>query len=257
MKKHNYMPVLFVGHGSPMNAIEDNSFTQGWQNIAKLIPKPKAILMISAHWYTQNERIFNGDNPKMIYDMYGFPEELYQTIYKAKGSIEVSTETYNILKPKAIIDNSWGLDHGGWSVLIKMYPEANIPVFQMSVASSMSTLEQYEIGKKIKKLRNQGVLIIGSGNIVHNLKKVDFSTTSGFEWAKKFDSFIKKSILNKDHKAIIDAQTHKEYTLAVPTPDHFSPLLYVLGASDIDDEILVFNEVCTLGALSMTSYLFK
>lgn len=250
------MPMIFVGHGSPMNAIEDNKYTRGWREIAKKLPKPKAILAISAHWYTKGTRIQDEEYPKMIYDMYGFPKNLYEVVYPARGSAEYAQKTIELIKNPVIIDNSWGLDHGTWSVLVRMYPGANIPVYQLSIDGYVNGREHFEIGKYLKELRNQGVLILASGDVVHNLGKISY-IDDGFTWAEEFDSYIKESILDREFENVVNYEKHELAELAVPTPDHFYPLLYTLGACDDNDEIEVFNEGCLSGSLSMTSYLFK
>lgn len=250
------MPMIFVGHGSPMNAIEDNKYTRGWREVAKKLPRPKAILAISAHWYTKGTRIQDEEYPKMIYDMYGFPKNLYEVVYPARGSAEYAQKTIELIKNPVIIDNSWGLDHGTWSVLVRMYPGANIPVYQLSIDGYVNSREHFEIGKYLKELRNQGVLILASGDVVHNLGKISY-IDDGFTWAEEFDSYIKESILNREFENVVNYENHELAELAVPTPDHFYPLLYTLGACDDNDEIEVFNEGCLFGSLSMTSYLFK
>jgi len=251
------MPVLFVGHGSPMNAIEDNKYAQSWKDIVKDIPKPEAILAISAHWYTRGRRINNAQEPRIIYDMYGFPEELYQVKYPVKGSLEFASLTRKLLSPKVSVDNSWGVDHGTWSVLRRMYPQAEIPVFQVSVDQNSSAEEQFEIGKDIATLRDKGVLILGSGNIVHNLSLLNGNMKGGYDWAIQFDHFIKERILHKDYDSVVNFQKAGESAKkAFSIPDHFFPLLSVLGAVSPDDQTKVFNDSCVLGSLSMTSYLF-
>lgn len=257
--KKKKMPILFVGHGSPMNAIEDNKYTEGWENIVKEIPKPKAILAISAHWYTHGTRITDSEQPKMVYDMYGFPEELYEIVYGAKGSPELAHKVKESIGDFTQIDNTWGIDHGAWSVLHRMYPKADIPVLQLSVNADLSAEEHFEIGKKLNTLREEGVLIFGSGNVVHNLPMVEWDMEEkGFGWAEEFDNYIKQNILKKDYKKVINYELAGESAnLSFQTPDHYYPLLYILGASDENDKITVFNDSCTMGSLSMTSYLFN
>lgn len=252
------MPVLFVGHGSPMNAIEDNEYTRGWKKIASEIPKPKAILAVSAHWYTKGSRISDEPNPKMIYDMYGFPDELYKLVYNAKGATELAHVTKDLIKNNVQIDNSWGIDHGTWSVLCKMYPEADIPVYQLSVDSSASADVHFQIGQEISALREKGVLIFGSGNVVHNLSKISWDMKGGHPWAVDFDSYIKDKILQKQYQDVINySNAGKSSELAFFTPEHFYPLLYILGASREEDKLSIFNDSCVMGSLSMTSYLFE
>lgn len=252
------MPALFIGHGSPMNAIEDNEYTRNWVKLAHEIPKPKAILSISAHWYTKGTRILDETAPKMIYDMYGFPDELYQVIYKAKGATELATLTRKLIKTAVTVDNSWGYDHGTWSVLNKMYPEADIPVYQLSIDSTASAEVHFQIGQEISTLREKGVLILGSGNVVHNLSRLNWEMKGGYPWAVEFDNYIKDKIIKKEYQDIIHFdKAEKSYESVFPVPDHFYPLLYVLGASREGDRVSVINDSCVLGSLSMTSYLFE
>lgn len=251
------MPVLFVGHGSPMNAIENNNYTKAWQSISESIPKPKVILSISAHWYTNGTRIMNEEKPKTIYDMYGFPKELYNVTYNAYGAPNIAKQAKDLFSKEAKFDNSWGLDHGTWSVLVHMYPKRDIPVFQISIDANSSPETHYQLGVELKSLRDQGVLIFGSGNIVHNLSLVDWTKLGkGYDWAINFDDFIYENIQNKNYAKVLKFNDEGiTARLAVPTPDHFYPLLYILGASDEDDKIKAFNRSCELGSLSMTSYL--
>jgi len=250
------MPVLFIGHGSPMNAIEENEFTQVWKKIAEKIPQPKAILSISAHWYTEGTRILDEINPKTTYDMYGFPKELYKIEYKSPGAPELAHFTKGLISKNVKTDNSWGYDHGTWSVLHVMYPKADIPVYQLSIDSSVNAEAHFNLGKELKLLREKGVLILGSGNVVHNLAKVNFSLKGGYDWAIDFDKYIKNKIVNKEYYDVINySKAGKSAELAFWTPEHFYPLLHVLGASDNEDKIWVFNDSCTMGSISMSCYL--
>lgn len=249
------MPVIFVGHGSPMNAIEDNEFTKGWEEMSKAIPKPKAILSISAHWYLDGTRVMDTPSPKTIHDFYGFPKKLFEVDYSAKGHPELAHETKRLIGDICEIDNSWGIDHGTWSVLVKMYPEKDIPVFQLSIDRNFSAEQCYSIGEKIKILRESGVLIFGSGNIVHNLGIMDWSEKNGFDWAYRFDGFIRDAIIERKHNIILDYQNFQGANLAVPITDHFYPLIYVLGASSEKDKVQIYNEKCVMGSISMTSYI--
>ncbi len=251
------MPVLFIGHGSPMNAIEDNLFTDNWQQTALRLPRPRAILCISAHWYTHGTRIMDEDHPKMIYDMYGFPDELYRVQYKAEGAPLLAHETKKLMKRDVSIDNSWGYDHGAWSVLRRMFPAADIPVFQLSVDMNADAKTHFTIGQELKSLRDQGVLIVGSGNVVHNLGRINWNMKGGQPWAVEFDSYIIGKIRTREFDDVIHYESAGESSkLAFPTPDHFFPLLYVLGASDPDDRLTVFNDSCTMGSMSMTCFQF-
>ncbi len=253
------MPVLFVGHGSPMNAIEDNQYTRTWRSIAERIPKPEAILSVSAHWFTRGTRIMNEENPKTIYDMYGFPKELYEVKYNTAGSPGMAEISKELISRETEYDNSWGIDHGTWSVLVHMYPDRDIPVFQISIDADAPPETHYKIGKELSALRERGVLLFGSGNIVHNLIRVDWSKAGeGFDWAYGFDDYIYENILKKNYNNIIDfSRAGVAAKLAVPTPDHFYPLLYALGASDEDDKVSVYNKSCELGSLTMTGYLWE
>ena len=252
------MPLLFVGHGSPMNAIEDNDYTRTWRGIAERIPRPEVILSVSAHWFTNGTKIMNEEYPKTIYDMYGFPQELYEVTYNTPGSPDIAKYCRELISRETKFDNSWGIDHGTWSVLVHMYPDRDIPVFQISIDANASPEEHYKIGKELRTLREQGVLIFGTGNIVHNLRLVDWhKANKGFDWAYEFDEYIYENIQNRDHENILKFyQLGNIAKLAVPTPDHFNPLLYMLGASDEDDIISVHNKSCELGSLTMTSYLW-
>jgi 4,5-DOPA dioxygenase extradiol len=252
------MPVLFIGHGSPMNAIENNDYTKNWVRIAGNIPKPKAILAVSAHWYTDGIRITDDANLKMVYDMYGFPDELYRVDYKAKGSPELAHLTKDSITKNVQIDNSWGYDHGTWAVLNKMYPDADIPVYQLSIDRNSGAAIHYKIGREISALRENGVLILGSGNVVHNLSILNWGMHGGYHWAVDFDNYIKDKILKKQYQDVINYErAGKSSESAFYTPEHFYPLLYVLGASKEDDSLSVFNDSCIMGSISMTCYLFE
>lgn len=252
------MPTLFIGHGSPMNAIEDNKFVREWQSLTERLPKPKAILSISAHWYTNGTKIMDEESPKTIYDMYGFPDELYKIVYAAKGSPNLAKNTTKLISRPVETDNSWGYDHGTWSVLHRMYPNADIPLIQLSVDKDATMQEHYDIGRQLAKLREEGVLIFGSGNVTHNLRKVNWKMKGGYDWAKDFDDYIIENIKSANYDNVINykkAGTAANY--AVPISDHFAPLLYVLGALEGSEKVSVFNDECILGSLSMTSYLFE
>ncbi len=253
------MPTIFVGHGSPMNAIEDNEYSRTWREIAKRIPKPDVILSISAHWYTKGTKIMNGESPRTVYDMYGFPKELYEVIYNPPGSPGIAKLSKELISKETEYDNSWGIDHGTWSVLVHMYPNRDVPVFQISIDAGAPPETHYKIGRELRSLRDKGVLIFGSGNIVHNLRLVDWDMgNKGFDWAYKFDEFIYENISKKNHNNILRFNEILDIAkLAVPTPDHFYPLLYVLGAVDADDKVSVFNKSCELGSLTMTSYVWE
>ena len=252
------MPVVFAGHGSPMNAIEDNTYSRTWRKMAELMPKPDVILSVSAHWYTKGTKIMNEENPKTIYDMYGFPRELYEVMYNSPGSPEMAEASKALISRETNYDNSWGIDHGTWSVLVHMYPDRDIPVFQISIDAGAPPETHYKIGRELRSLREHGVLILGSGNIVHNLRLADWDMDDvGFDWAYEFDGSIHDSIMKKDHEKILKYEELGSLAkLAVPITDHFYPLLYALGASDEGDSISVYNRSCVLGSVMMTAYIW-
>lgn len=252
------MPMVFIGHGSPMNAIEENHYTRTWVRIAAKIPKPKAILSISAHWYTHGTYVMDTENPKILYDMHGFPEELYRVQYKPKGSPELAHLTRSLTKKRILVDNSWGYDHGTWSVLCHMFKGEDIPIAQLSVDQDASANDHFQIGMELSALRDNGVLIFASGNVVHNLAKISWGMDGGYPWADEFDNYVKQNILAKEFQKVIQYKNAGQCAnVAFETPDHFYPLLYTLGACHKDDKIRVFNDSCTMGSLSMTSYLFE
>ena len=251
------MPTLFIGHGSPMNAIEDNEYSRSWSALGEALPRPKAILSISAHWFTRGTKVNDSPTPNMIYDMYGFPDELYQLKYPAPGSPELAHRARSLIGDFVTIDNNWGIDHGTWSVLHRVFPNADIPIVQLSVNATLSLQEHYAIGQSLRPLREEGVLIFGSGNVVHNLSRVNWHMQEGTPWAEEFDQYVNRAVVARAHEKIIDYSSVKEAaSLSVPSLDHFAPLLYVLGASDADDTVETLNADCTLGSMSMTSYLF-
>ncbi len=252
------MPALFIGHGSPMNAIEDNQFHKSWAELGKSLPKPKAILCISAHWLTRGTKVTAMEQPRTIHDFGGFPETLFAQQYPAKGSKQVADETIALVKRTAVeSDFEWGLDHGTWSVLLPMYPKADIPVIQLSIDYSQPPQYHYDLAKELQALRNKGVLIVGSGNIVHNLGMLDF-TGKTFDWAIEFDEKIKQFINNKNHAAIVNyQQLGKVAQFAVPTNDHYLPLLYTLALQGEKEEVNYFNEQTQMGSVSMRSLIIS
>lgn len=250
------MPVLFVGHGNPMNAIELNEFSLGWQTVGKNLPKPAAILCISAHWETNGTFVTAMPNPKTIHDFGGFPKALFDVVYPAPGSPELAEVTQNlIISSKVELDYSWGLDHGAWSVIKNIYPEADVPVIQMSIDYSREPEYHYNLGKELINLRNKGVLIIGSGNIVHNLRLVEWNNPgNGSDWAVEANTLIKKLISSGDHQSLIHYnKLGRAVQLSVPTPEHYLPLLYALSLAEEEEEISFFNDKEIMGSLSMTS----
>lgn len=249
------MPVLFVGHGSPMNAIEENDFSRGWEHIAREIPRPQAILSVSAHWYVPGSKINDSAASSLIYDMYGFPKELYQVRYPAPGAPGLAESVRSLLPDTVATDNSWGIDHGTWSVLRRMFPLADIPVTQLSIDRRLPATEHYFLGRELCGLREEGVLIMGTGNIVHNLALANWQMERGFAWSYEFDGYIRDRIFSGDHEAVIDHHSAGESAkMAFTTMEHYYPLLYVLGASAHMDRVRIFNEGSTMGSVSMTSY---
>ena len=251
------MPALFAGHGSPMNAIEENRFSKGWEEVGRRLLKPKAILAVSAHWYTHGLWTNDAARPEQVYDMYGFPQALYDLAYPAPGDPALAHELVDLLGGEARIDNSWGIDHGTWSVLHRMFPEADVPVVQLSVDGDRKPAGHLELGRRIAALRDEGVMVFGSGNVVHNLGMVDWSSDDGTEWNKRFDSQIHSAIERRDFDAVADWRRLEGADLAVPTPEHFLPLLTILGATSDDDVMETFSEGYTLGSMAMTGYLFE
>ena len=252
------MPVLFLGHGSPMNAIEENEFVKNFRKTAKEIPKPNAIICISAHWETGGTFLTAMENPPTIHDFGGFPRELFEVRYPAPGSPDLANETKNLIsKSKAGLDYSWGLDHGAWSVIKHLYPEADIPVIQMSLDYLQTPQYHYDLAKELSSLRNKGVLIIGSGNMVHNLEMVAWDKLDkiyGFDWALEAGEKMKNFILNEDHQSLINYKSQgKAFQLSIPTPEHFLPLLYSLALKEKNEKITFFNDKPVAGSLDMTS----
>lgn len=251
------MPVLFVGHGSPMNAVGENHITQGWRSMVASCDTPTAILCISAHWYTKGTRVLSSELPRTIHDFYGFPRELYALSYPAPGDVGLARRIGKLLGKSVTADDSWGLDHGTWSVLRHLYPEADIPVVQLSIDAHASAQALYDQGMKLGALRDEGVLIVGSGNIVHNLALVDMDMAGGFPWAIEFDAYIRDNIVGHRHEGVLDyRQAGACAEDAFWTREHFDPLLVALGAAGCDGAVAIYNEVFFAGSVSMTSYRF-
>jgi 4,5-DOPA dioxygenase extradiol len=254
---HAKMPVLFVGHGNPMNAIEENQFVEGWRKTAASIPKPEAILCISAHWETRGSAVTGAEKPSTIHDFGGFPEALYKVQYPAPGSPELARQICTeIRKTRVSIDQTRGLDHGCWSVICKMYPDADIPIVQLSIDHDQNPLFHYELAKELSPLRLQRILIVGSGNLVHNLRLTAWEKLNeeyGFDWATEANEKMKHFILQDNHQALINYKNQgKNFDLAIPTPEHFLPLLYVLALKQETDTISFFNDKPVAGSLTMT-----
>ncbi len=258
------LPVLFVGHGNPMNAIEDNAFSREMKNIATQLPKPKAILMISAHWETKGTHVTAMEHPPTIHDFGGFPPELFAVQYPAPGSKELAAETKNTIKKTAVeLSQNWGLDHGCWGVTRNMFPLADVPIVQLSLDYTQGPLYHYELAKELAILRQKGVLIIGSGNMVHNLGRIalqgnDFNAPYGLDWALEANALFKKFILSGDHQSLIHYRSlGKSVELAVPTPEHFLPLLYIMALKGEKETIKFFNDIPVAGSITMTSLLVR
>lgn len=252
------MPVLFLGHGSPMNAIEENEFVVSFKKLGKELVRPNAILCISAHWETKGTFVTAMQNPKTIHDFGGFPQALYDVQYPAPGSPDLAQQTKNcITKTEVGLDDQWGLDHGAWSVIKHIYPNADVPVIQMSIDYTQSPQYHYELAKEIGSLRQKGVLIIGSGNMVHNLGRVAWNKLNeqyAFDWATEASEKMKGYILNGDHQNLINFKSQgKAFDLAIPTPEHFLPLLYTLALKEENERITLFNDKPIAGSLTMTS----
>jgi 4,5-DOPA dioxygenase extradiol len=250
------MPAVFFGHGNPMNAIERNRYTEAWCAFGASIPKPKAVLAISAHWYINATAALATPIPRTIHDFYGFPKALYDVEYPAQGDPELAAALKDLVKPTWVgLDrDSWGLDHGTWSVLVHVFPEADVPVIQLSIDATKPASYHLELGRRLGALRDQGVLILGSGNIVHNLGLVNFRQPDvAYDWATRFDADMQRHIVNGDEGAMLDPHRHPDGSLAVPTPDHYLPLLYVAGLRRTDDDVNVLVDGVDLGSVSMTA----
>jgi 4,5-DOPA dioxygenase extradiol len=256
------LPVLFIGHGSPMNGIDDNQFSQTWATMGQEIPRPKAVLVISAHWLTRGTHITAMEEPRTIHDFGGFPQALFDVQYPAKGSPELAEVASKLITSTHVeLDHDWGLDHGTWTVVRHMYPNANIPVLQLSIDYGQPPHYHYDLAKQLAALRKKGVLIIGSGNMVHNLRMIDWQRLNernyGFDWAIEMNAVFKQKISDGNHADLINYEKlHKAAKLAIPTPDHYYPLLYTLGLQDGKDATSFFNDELVAGSLNMTGVKF-
>ena len=250
------MPVLFIGHGNPMNAITVNQFSSGWKAVGKSLPVPSAIFCISAHWETNGVYITAMEKPRTIHDFGGFPPELYQVEYPAPGSPELAMMAQQTLMPTEVgLDQRWGLDHGCWSVLRHLVPDANIPVVQMSLDHAKSPSEHFALASELSELRTKGVLIVASGNMVHNLRLLDWEATAGADWALAANEKIKMLIAQGDNRALTHYQTlGPEVQRGIPTPEHYLPMLYALALREEKSKVALFNDAMDLGSLSMTSF---
>lgn len=254
------MPMLFVGHGSPMNAIEENEYVQGWQKISQEIPKPTAILCISAHWETRGTFVTAMPSPSTIHDFGGFPRALFEVQYPAPGSPVLAHEIEkHCTQIPVLLDDKWGLDHGSWSILKRMYPLADVPVLQMSLDFTQAPQYHYELAKHLSYLRRKGVLILGSGNIVHNLGLLAWDKLAepeyAYDWAMEVNESVKQYVTNENYTPLLNYQTQgNAFKLAIPSADHFLPMLYILGLKEKNEHLQFFNDKIIAGALSMTSF---
>lgn len=256
------MPVLFIGHGSPMNGIEHNIFSNKWAQVGKSITPPKAIIVISAHWLTNGTAVTAMNMPRTIHDFGGFPKELFAAQYPAPGNPELAQETRQLITgTKVLLNHDWGLDHGAWTVLTHMFPQHNVPVIQLSIDYSKPAAFHYKLGRELLSLRKKGVLIMGSGNMVHNLGMVDWKNLNklnyGYDWAIEMHEVFKRKITDGNHKDLMDYhKMGRAAELAIPTPDHYFPLMYVLGLQQANEQPEFFNDILVAGSLNMTSVKF-
>jgi len=251
------MPVLFVGHGSPMNAIGENRSRPTWREMGARLGKPEVIIAVSAHWMTHGLCVRRSETNPQVNDMYGFPDELYAVKYAPISSIETADKVMAALGDGVRVANDWGIDHGVWTVLCNMYPDADVPVVMVSTDVDASPEAQFETGRRLASLRDEGAMIVASGNVVHNLRMVNWRMRGGFDWADTFDETVKLHILAGDYDKIVGYESIADHDLAVPTTEHFFPLLTALGAVREGDRCEVWNEYRELGSMSMTSYLFQ
>ncbi len=258
MTTNDRMPAAFIGHGSPMNTLEVNRFTAAWRELGLSMPRPRAVLAISAHWFIGGSAVTAMAQPRVIHDFYGFPKPLFDFDYPAPGAPDVAQEIAEIVRPShiALDHDSWGLDHGTWSVLAHVFPDASIPVIQLSINASETAQYHFDLGAKLAPLRDCGIFIMGSGNVVHNLRRLDRALEdSAFDWGERFDAEVKR-IMGCAPSQLSSVLRHPDYALSVPTPEHFTPLLYLAGLCSVTDEpVTVFAEGGTMGAITMTSYL--
>ncbi len=255
------MPLLFLGHGNPMNAIEENEFVKGFREVGRQIPRPRAILCISAHWETRGTFVTSMEKPRTIHDFGGFPKELYKIVYPAPGSPALARDTIEaITSARVEPDFQWGLDHGTWSVIKHIYPDASVPIVQLSLDYTKTSDYHYQLARELSPLRKKGVLIIGSGNMVHNLRLAAWdrmNDTFAYDWAAEADALMKKFILEDNHTALINYGAQGEsFRLAIPTPEHYLPLLYILALKEKQETITLFNDKPVAGSMTMTSILF-
>nr|WP_113865406.1 4,5-DOPA dioxygenase extradiol [Brenneria salicis]NMN93110.1 4,5-DOPA dioxygenase extradiol [Brenneria salicis ATCC 15712 = DSM 30166]RBP65189.1 4,5-DOPA dioxygenase extradiol [Brenneria salicis ATCC 15712 = DSM 30166]RLM31761.1 4,5-DOPA dioxygenase extradiol [Brenneria salicis ATCC 15712 = DSM 30166] len=257
MSNTSRMPALFLGHGSPMNVFENNPYTQAWQALGESLPRPKAIIAVSAHWYTRGTAVTAMEKPRTIHDFGGFPQALFDTQYPAPGSPELAAKIQQVLAPYPVVadQSQWGFDHGSWGVLIKMYPNADIPVVQLSVDGTKPAAHHYELGRKLATLRDEGFMIVASGNVVHNLRMIKWDGGGEpYPWAVSFNQFVRDNLTYQgDDHPLVNFMQHEGAALSNPTPDHFLPLLYVLGGWDGKEAITIPIDGLDMGSISMLS----
>ncbi|QHM74180.1 4,5-DOPA dioxygenase extradiol [Mixta theicola] len=256
--KHARMPALFLGHGSPMNVLEENRYTQAWRALGAQLPRPKAIVAISAHWYTRGTAVTSMEKPRTIHDFDGFPQALFDTEYPAPGSPTLAQDIVDALAPASVhFDHSWGLDHGAWGVLIKMYPAADIPVVQLSIDGTQPPAWHFQIGQRLAALRERGVMLVASGNVVHNLRKVRWQEDAeAWPWAASFNQYVQDNLAWQgaaEAHPLVNFMQHEGAALSCPTPEHYLPLLYILGARQPDEPVAVPVNGIEMSALSMLS----
>ncbi len=255
----NRMPALFLGHGSPMNVLEDNQHTRAWQRLGETLPRPKAIVVVSAHWFTRGTGVTAMPNPKTIHDFGGFPQALYDTQYPAPGAPDVARRLVDILAPETVIEDhsAWGFDHGSWGVVIKMYPQADIPMVQLSVDATKPAVWHYDMGRRLAQLRDEGILLVGSGNVVHNLRMARWQGDGEpYPWAVSFNDYVRDNLTWKGesaHHPLVNYLEHPGGELSSPTPDHYLPLLYILGSWDGAEPVSIVTDGIEMGSLSMLS----
>ncbi|RJF97418.1 4,5-DOPA dioxygenase extradiol [Noviherbaspirillum saxi] len=251
--RSTHMPAIFFGHGSPMNALDDNAYTQAWTRLGQSIPKPKAILAISAHWYTEGTAITAMERPPTIHDFGGFPQALFDIRYPAPGDPALARRVQALLDPVPVqLDHAWGLDHGTWSVLVKAYPQADVPVVQLSIDATRPNDFHFELGRQLSALRDEGVLLIASGDVVHNLRAMRRGATGSYDWAERFNQQVRDALLQGDNAKLVDyASWGSDAMLSVPTPEHFLPLLYIAGARRDDEAVSIAVDGIELGSISM------